>query len=110
MKDNSMFSCLEEWSDQAWYEDHPVIWLLTPERDYRIELISGHLTDARSDCYQTIPVDKEGYVLQALSRSDFQCAEPISNGKLVLLSTCANESNRERYVLHGVLVPLDSKQ
>ncbi len=108
MKDDSMFSCLEEWSDQAWYEDHPVIWLLTPERDYRIELISGHLTDARSDCYQTILDDREAYVRQALSQSDFQCAKPISEGKLILLSTCANESNQIRYVLHGVLVPLDS--
>ncbi len=110
MKDDSMFSCLEKWSDQAWYEDHPVIWLLTPERDYRIELISGHLTDARSDCYQAIPGDKEGYVLQALSQSDFQCTEPISDGKLVLLSTCANESNQTRYVLHGVLVPVGSER
>ena len=108
MKDGSMFSCLEEWSDQVWYEDHPVIWLLTPERDYRIELISGHLTDARSDCYQTVFNDKESYVLQALSQSDFQCAEPIPEGKLVLLSTCANESNQERYVLYGVLIPAGS--
>ena len=108
MKDDSMFSCLEEWSDQTWYEDHTVIWLLTPERDYRIELISRHLTDARSDCYQTILNDKEDYVLQALSQSDFQCAKPISDGKLVLLSTCANASDQARYVLHGILIPVDS--
>ena len=107
MKDDSMFSCLEEWSDVAWYEDHPVIWLFTPERNYRIELISGHLTDARSDCYQTVLDDREGYVLEALSQSDFQRAGPVPEGKLVLLSTCANESNQIRYVLHGVLVPLD---
>ncbi len=110
MKDDSMFSCLEEWEDQAWYEDHPVIWLLTPERNYRIEIISGHLTDARSDCYQTVLDDREGYVSQALDQSDFQRAEPVPEGKLVLLSTCANESNQIRYVLHGVLVPVGAEK
>ena len=109
MKDDSMFSCLENWADQAWYAEHPEIWLLTPERDYRIDLISGHLTDARSDCYQTVILDRDGYVSQALSQSDFGYSHSIIKGKLVLLSTCANESDQARYVLHGVLVPVTAE-
>ena len=109
MKDDSMFSCIENWSDQRWYEDHPVIWLLTPERDYRIELFSGHITDARSDCYNTVIADRDGYISRALSQSDFHREAPVPEGNTVLLSTCANSSNQLRYVLHGTLVPLASE-
>ena len=53
MKDGTMFNCLEEWADQAYYEAHPTVWLLTPTQDYKINLFSCHLTDARSGCYVT---------------------------------------------------------
>ena len=66
------------------------------------------MSRSATNCYETVFSDKENYVLQAISESDFQRAEPISEGKLILLSTCANETNQSRYVLHGVLVPLDS--
>ena len=107
MLDDSMFSCLDKWAGQSWYEDHPVIWLLTPERDFRIELFSGHKTDPRSDCYNVVITDRQSYVTAEKSQSDFKTDSPTPEGNLVLLSTCADAAGRTRYVLHGVLVPLD---
>ena len=51
MNDGSMFACLTKWSDQKYYKKHPVIWLLTPERDYRIDLFSGYTTSAYAETY-----------------------------------------------------------
>ena len=107
MLDDSMFSCLDKWSDQTWYEAHPVIWLLTPEHDYRIELFSGHKTDPRSDCYDIFDVERDSYVQKERSQSDFTANGPVPEGNLVLLSTCADAAGKTRYVLHGVLVPVD---
>lgn len=110
MRDGSMFHCLSDWSDQAFYDAHPVLWLLTPAGDYRLELFSGRLTDARSGCYALSfanEAQQRQYVSDALAASDFQSAvQPQPGDRLVLLSTCAYEFDEARYVLHARLVPL----
>ena len=112
MRDGSMFHSLTEWKDQAFYEGHPVIWLLTPTQDYRIELISGHTTDARSDCYtRSLPTEtlRRGYWEDMLAASDFATTvETTPEASLVLLSTCAYDAREARRVLHGLLVPVGS--
>ena len=51
MKNKSMFATLAYWSEQEYYETHPFMWLLTPEKTYRVDLFSGYVTDALSDTY-----------------------------------------------------------
>ena len=51
MKNGSMFATLDHWAEQEYYEGHPVMWLLTPEQDYKIVLFSGYTTSASSDTY-----------------------------------------------------------
>lgn len=75
MKNGSMFACLSEWEEQEFYEEHPVIWLLTPEQDYRIVLLSGCTTSAHADIYTIYPESCEEsdlYVEKVLAQSDFQ--------------------------------------
>jgi sortase B len=112
MNNGSMFAGLEDWADQAYYESHPVMWLLTPTRDYRIELVSGYTTSAFSDTY-TIFSDSGGemsaYLDRVMAQSDFQPKTERDDGaKYVVLSTCAYVFDNARYVLHGMLVPVDS--
>ena len=109
-----MFSCLENWQDQSFYEKHPVMWLLTPERDYQVVLVSGHHVSAYSDLYQTI-IDHgdqmNNYVAAAVAASDFVPIEGVQANpanNYVMLSTCAYIFDNARYVLHGMLVPLNS--
>ena len=112
MKNGSMFACLSEWEEQEFYEEHPVIWLLTPEQDYRIVLLSGCTTSAHADIYTIYPESCEEsdlYVEQVLAQSDFQpVLQPEGTGRHVLLSTCAYVFDDARYVLFGELVPADS--
>ena len=112
MRSGAMFATLEEWGDQSYYEEHPVMYLLTPERDYRIVLVSGYAVSAYSDTYTIFPENNDefrAYMEKALARSEFQSgAEFDENGHYVMLSTCAYMFDNARYVLHGLLVPLDT--
>lgn len=112
MADGSMFAALQSWRDQAFYDAHPVLWLLTPERDYRLVVFSGYPTSAYSEAYSifTGPSDAlEEYVERAAAQSVFDA--PVERGadaRYVLLSTCASAygADEARYVLHAVLEPL----
>ncbi len=112
MRDDSMFGTLERWADQKFYEAHPVIWLLTPERDYRIEILSAYTTSAYSDTYQIFAAPGaalDAYLEQVLSQSEIAPRDaPETGSRYVLLSTCAYVFDNARFVIHGKLVPVDS--
>ncbi|MCD8085467.1 MAG: class B sortase [Clostridiales bacterium] len=108
MRNGSMFAGLEQFADQSYYEAHPVMWLLTPEKNYKILLLSGYTTSYDSDAYTIIyqpGQTMEDYLTQCLSNSDFT-AQVDADGaeKLITLSTCAYSFENARYVLHGVMV------
>ena len=116
MNSGSMFACTENWADQEFYEAHPVIWLLTPEKNYRIVLFSGHHTQATSDMYDIIhePGEKLAkFLSDALEQSDFDASTKLGeiklsqNAKYVMLTTCGDLFEGDRYVLHGQLVPVE---
>lgn len=111
MKNGAMFATLSNWSDQAYYEEHPVMWLLTPEQDYQIVLFSGYTTKAVSDAYRIFRADCpefEEYLETAKAHSDFSAdVETDSGEKFVALSTCEYNFENARYVLHGMLVPYE---
>lgn len=108
-KDGSMFASLEKWSEQEYYEEHPVFWLLTPEQNYRMILFSGYTTMADSDAYTIYPnacQAFEEYLYQASQKSDFHAeAEYDAKKRFVVLSTCSYAFENARYVLHGMLEP-----
>ena len=112
MKNGSMFAGLDKWADQEYYEEHPVMWLLTPEQDFKVLLFSGYTTSATSDTYTifTGPAEEiDDYLRKSVSQSDFQANVVLyREARYVLLSTCAYVFDNARYVLHGVLVPVDS--
>ena len=114
MSDLSMFATLKYWQDPDYLAEHPVMWLLTPERDYRVELFSGYLTDAVSETYTVFTGSGEQmrqYLLEAVRRSDFSAGVTLQGGdRCVVLSTCAYAFVHSRYVLHGVLRPLPPLQ
>lgn len=111
MKNGSMFASLQDWMDQEFYEKHPVMWLLTPEQDYKVVLFSGYVVSAYSDTYTifTGPCDEfTDYLAGCVERSSFRAdVELNKNGCYVLLSTCAYKFENARYVLHGMLAPVD---
>ena len=112
MQNKTMFASLKNWFEQDYYDAHPVMWLLTPEQDYRIDLYSVRSTPATSDTYTIFyePDEQfEDYILRAKAESGFTSdVEPDPQLHHVLLSTCAYSYYNERTVIHGQLVPVAS--
>ena len=51
MKNDTMFGTFTEYKKQSYYDEHPVLWFLTPEHSYKIELIAGYVTSSTSYVY-----------------------------------------------------------
>ena len=110
MKTEDMFGTLDRYQQQSYYEAHPVLYLLTPEADYRIRLIGGCVTAADSAVY-TIPADaaeRDRLVELVLQDTTFVSGERVGEGEsLITLSTCTYAYDGARYVLLGALERLD---
>lgn len=109
MMDKSMFGSLSQYRGQEYADEHPILYLLTPEQDYKICVIGGYTTVSTSDSYM-IPYDEVGWeklVRKAVENTEFVpqfTAEP--GQKLITLSTCSYEYDEARFVLVGTLIPL----
>ena len=106
MKNNAMFGTLTEYASQEYYDKHPVLWLLTPDKNYQIELIGGFITPADSEIY-SFPTTVEGrdkLISIVCKKSNFKSeVEICPEDRIVTLSTCTYEYDDARYVLTGVL-------
>lgn len=109
MKNNTMFGTLTDYNSQEYYDKHPIWYLMTPDGDYRIELIAGFVTNTTSEIY-TIPQtmeEKDTLVQSIMRRSTFATdAEIASEDRLITFSTCTYEYADARYVLVGILKKL----
>lgn len=114
MRNGSMFAHLADFAEQEYFDDHPVMWLLTPRQTYRVELLGGYMTSADSDSYTifTGPCKElEQYLAAAAAASDVQTdVETPEDGRYVMFSTCEYDFEGARYVLHGRLLPVGGEE
>lgn len=113
MNDGSMFADLKKWAEEDFYKEHPYLWLVTPEQDYRIDIFSCYVTSGYSDTYTiyTGPCEEFGeYLAKCREQSVYETeTEPDSRARCVVLSTCSYVFEDARTVLHGVLTPVGRK-
>ena len=111
MDNDTMFGILTEYQNQEFYDSHKIMYLLTPEKNYEVRLISGYVTPADSDIY-VIPsnIEERNQLLErAYYASNFDSDfEMEDEEKLITLSTCAYNYKNARYVLIGILHELPS--
>ena len=110
MQNGTMFAGISWYEDQSYYDEHPVMYLMTPSATYRIELFSGYITTMDSSAYmQNFGSVREhtDWLKEVSGRSDFRANLEISAyDRVITLSTCAYQFENARYVLHGKLVKL----
>lgn len=107
MRSGAMFGTLKKYESQAYFDEHPQMWLLTPQGDYKVELLAGYVTAATSDAYLLPETDEETLALAktALEHSTFSSGlTPTKNDRYLTLSTCSYEFDEARYVLLGRIV------
>ncbi len=110
MKDGSMFNSLHSYSDQAYYDAHPVMYLNTPKQNYKIEIFSAYICSYDSDTYTLSFASAEEYaawVAKMKSQSTFTSDTEVTvDDRVITLSTCTYEYDNARFVVQGKLVPL----
>ena len=111
MKDGSMFAAIESYVSQDFYEQHPVMYFLTPDQNYRIDLIAGRIVESTLDNYPNYFSDSDygSYLSNITSHSFFATHAPVSTGsQLITLSTCDYSGGYRdpRFLLQGLLVPI----
>lgn len=110
MQNGTMFAGVSWYEDQSYYDEHPVMYLMTPSVTYLIELFSGYITTMDSSAYmQNFGSIQEhtDWLKEVSRRSDFRANLEISAyDRVITLSTCAYRFENARYVLHGKLVEL----
>ena len=106
MKNNTMFGSLPKYSKQEYYEEHSVLYLLTPKQNYKVKLIAGYVTPSDSKVYEFEKTKEErsGLLKTALDNSLFTSGTTVSDeDRLLTLSTCSYEYDNARFVLMGIL-------
>ena len=110
MNDGSMFASLRNYREADYYPEHPVIYLSTPEFNYRLDLIAGCIVEPTSYAYaREFETDDQflAHVDMLKENSTFASnVEVTAEDKLVTLSTCTYEIDDGRYVVVGKLVKI----
>lgn len=108
IRSGQMFASLSSYREQEYYEEHPVMWLLTPDQSYRIDLIAGMVVPSDSEVYEiySYPEDLRSGLEYVLSNSTFDAGDvdAASVERIVTLSTCSYDYNDARYVVIGSLI------
>lgn len=106
MRNDTMFGTLEEYKDQAYYEAHPVWYLLTPDANYKVELAAGYLVSENDEIYymRQTPEQQRIHLMEAFEKSVFAADVEIGEtDKLVSFSTCERGKDDKRFILTGIL-------
>lgn len=110
MKSGKMFGSLNGYKKQEYYTKHPCLYLCTAQSDYRIDLIYGCVIGAdewRQKAFM-YEINREALLLHASSKTTFESStEYTKDDKIIVLATCSYEFDDARYIVIGVLRPMD---
>ena len=108
MKNGSMFGTIVRYKAQNYYDEHPTLYYLTPERTFRIELIAGFVTSPAGEVYDTQLAAEQ--VRQLFTRSSFKSRTiPQDGDTFIAFSTCSYEYEDARYVVIGRVIEMVKK-
>lgn len=112
MRDGSMFSSLREYAEQTYFDEHPHMYLMTPEGNYLVELFSAFVASPSEAGSDTSPwaldwKDDGAYTTWLTAMQERSLIENdvsvTSSDRVITLSTCTN-SGKDRFIVMGKLV------
>lgn len=108
LANGDMFTSLEKYRDQKYYQEHSTMDLIMPATNYKIELIAGYVLDGSSPIFPTrfSTVEKQAlFLTNARKHSVFTSKVQASpKDRLITLCTCTYDYNNARLALVGKLV------
>lgn len=111
MKNDSMFGSLDEFVKKPEiYEKSKYFWILTPEADYRYEIVSAYTTGVSSITYTLFKGPGKEFqdfldTIRSYSAINTTVRELTIKDRIVTLSTCTGNS-ATRFVVQGVCVDI----
>ena len=106
MKNNSMFATLIKYKNDEYYKVNPVMYLITPDKKYTVELIAGVVKKSSQELYDNLLQEENvKYIIdEALLQSTFDTNYVFDeNDRFVTLSTCSYDYDDARFILIGKL-------
>lgn len=112
MRNDSMFGSLNEYNDEEYRNNHPFIFVYTPEHIYKYEIFgtvtySSDLILGKYDCNNS--TEEYGEFLASLKEASHSPTwvsdelEVTTEDRIIVLSTC-NNNDTQRFLICGVLV------
>lgn len=106
MKNGTMFTDLDKYKKQEFFDEHPVALLITPDKKYKVEFFVGYVAAPQDDAWEIgfTEAEFEVWLQNAADRSCFTSEiAPNASDRILTLSTCSYEFDDVRFVLAGVL-------
>lgn len=107
MKDGSMFGYLHNYDSQSYYENHPVLYLLTPGCNYRMDIVCTAVIPSDSWLYEKQMEGEQlrSWIDEATRISLIRPAAQmdLESAHFLTLSTCSYEYENARFVVIGSL-------
>ena len=104
MKNGSMFSSITNYKNSDYYNKHKNMYLMTPTKNYRLEVFSAYVTPADSDTYMRgfgENEEYENYIKNITSKSIVNTGVVVAKeDRIVSLSTCSYEYENARFIVH----------
>lgn len=105
MKNGTQFTTLANYKDQTYYDEHPTLFLITPDCVLTIELFSAYVTATDGDAWQLTFSSEEEYaawLTDVQARSCFSSkSTPSTSDRVITFSTCDYTFPNARFVCHG---------
>ncbi len=101
MRNGSMFADLNKYQDEAYYNEHKKVYLLTPSWQREYQIISVHVAIAGKESYE-IPKDEDAFSLfleRELSERNYDTGVKVSDASVLTLSTCYGHRTNKRTVV-----------
>lgn len=111
-RDDTMFAVLPSYMEQAFYEAHPAMYLLTPYEDYRVDIFACIRSSVTVETEWRVKAfdgraDFEAYIDRIRAQSAIRTdVVPAWGDQLLAMCTCTNEVRDDRYIVFGLMRPL----
>jgi len=110
--DKSMFGSLAKYAKPEYLAEHPVMYLLMPDRNYRVEIFSCRTVHAEQQYFKlwfNDDAEYREYLDKAVKQSYWTPpVVPETDLPILTLATCStyNGDDEPRLLVHGRLVPI----
>lgn len=107
MKNGNMFSSLDGYKKQSYYDKHPTLLLITPSQDYVVKIFAGYVANVDDHAWNITfknEIELVKWLTLTMKKSCFVSnIQPAVTDKILTLSTCSYEFDNARFVIAGIL-------